>query len=86
MIKFYDMSEITKTVSDVTRHDVDNIMKQNNFIYDTKDFEDRFKRFTGANYCVGVSSGTSALHLALDFFNRKHFIFSISNFSNYINA
>ena len=66
MIKFYDMSEITETVSDVTRHDVDNIMKQNNFIYDTKDFEDRFKRFTGANYCVGVSSGTSALHLALD--------------------
>ena len=31
MIKFYDMSEITKRVSDATRHDVDDIMKQNNF-------------------------------------------------------
>ena len=66
MIKFYDMSEITKRVSDATRHDIDDIMKQNNFIYDTKEFEDRFKRFTGASYCVGVSSGTAALHLALD--------------------
>ena len=41
-------------------------MNKNNFIYDTKDFEDRFKRFTGVKYCVGVSSGTAALHLALD--------------------
>ena len=66
MIKFYDMSEITKRVSDATRHDVDDIMKQNNFIYNTTDFEDRFKRFTGVKYCVGVSSGTAALHLALN--------------------
>ena len=42
MIKFYDMSEITKRVSDATKHDVDDILKQNNFIYDTKEFEDRF--------------------------------------------
>ena len=54
------MSEITETVSDVTRHDVDNIMKQNNFIYDTKDFEDRFKRFTGANYCCLLYTSDAA--------------------------
>ena len=37
----------------------------NNYIYDTKDFEERFRQFTGAGYCLGVSSGTAALHLAL---------------------
>ena len=65
MIKYYDMSAITNRVSDATRKDIDDIMNQNNFIYDTKDFEDRFKRFTDVKYCVGVSSGTAALHLAL---------------------
>ena len=66
MIKYYDMSAITNRVSDATRKDIDDIMNQNNFIYDTKDFEDRFKRFTDVKYCVGVSSGTAALHLALE--------------------
>ena len=66
MIKYYDMSSITNRVKDATRNDIDDIMNKNNYIYDTKEFEDRFKRFTGVKYCVGVSSGTAALHLALD--------------------
>jgi dTDP-4-amino-4,6-dideoxygalactose transaminase len=66
MIKYYDMSWITKRIKDAARNDIDDIMNKNNYIYDTKDFEDRFKRFTGASYCIGVSSGTAALHLALD--------------------
>ena len=66
MIKYYDMTAITNRVSDSTKNDIDDIMSKNNFIYDTKDFEERFKRFTGVKYCVGVSSGTAALHLALD--------------------
>ena len=60
------MSWITERIKDAARNDIDDIMNKNNYIYDTKDFEDRFKRFTGASYCVGVSSGTAALHLALD--------------------
>ena len=66
MIKYYDMSWITKRIKDAARNDIDDIMNKNNYIYDTKEFEDRFKRFTGASYCIGVSSGTAALHLALD--------------------
>ena len=60
------MSAITNHVKDMTRLELDSIMSNNNFIYDTKDFESRFRQFTGANYCVGVSSGTAALHLALE--------------------
>jgi len=66
MIKYYDMSAITNQVKDITMIDVKNILNDNNFIYSTKDFESKFKQFTGANYCVGVSSGTAALHLALE--------------------
>src|SRR5467141_3617230 len=32
---------------------------------DTREFEKEFASFVGANYCVGVSDGTDALHLAL---------------------
>ena len=60
------MSTITDSVKDMTRLELDSIMSNNNFIYDTKDFESKFRQFTGANYCVGVSSGTAALHLALE--------------------
>jgi len=66
MIKYYDMSVITDSVKDMARLELDSIMSNNNFIYDTKDFESKFRQFTGANYCVGVSSGTAALHLALE--------------------
>ena len=60
------MSWITKKIRDVAKNDLDDIMNKNNYIYDTSDFEHRFKRFTGVKYCVGVSSGTAALHLALN--------------------
>ncbi len=60
------MSWITEEVRDAAKHDLNNIMNENNYIYDTKDFENRFKRYTDAKYCVGVSSGTAALHLALE--------------------
>ena len=59
------MTSITNQVKDMTRLELDSIMNNNNYIYDTKDFESRFSQFTGADYCIGVSSGTAALHLAL---------------------
>jgi len=65
MVKYYDMTSITNQVKDMTRLELDSIMNNNNFIYDTKDFEDKFSQFTGADYCIGLSSGTAALHLAL---------------------
>ena len=65
MVKYYDMTSITNQVKDMTRLELDSIMNNNNYIYDTKDFEDKFSQFTGADYCIGVSSGTAAIHLAL---------------------
>ena len=62
MVKYYDMTSITNQVKDMTRLELDSIMNNNNYIYDTKDFESRFSHFTGADYCIGVSSGTAALH------------------------
>ena len=59
------MTSITEQVKDMTRLELDSIMNNNNYIYDTKDFEEKFRQFTGADYCIGVSSGTAALHLAL---------------------
>ena len=56
------MTSITNQVKDMTRLELDSIMNNNNYIYDTKDFEDKFSQFTGADYCIGVSSGTAALH------------------------
>ena len=39
MIKYYDMTSITNQVKDMTRLELDSIMNNNNYIYDTKDFE-----------------------------------------------
>ena len=42
-------------------------------------FEKKFAKFIGTKYCVGVNSGTAALHLSLlcnDFKRGKSFITS----------
>ena len=41
MVKYYDMTSITEQVKDMTRLELDSIMNNNNYIYDTKDFEER---------------------------------------------
>ena len=44
MVKYYDMTSITNQVKDMTRLELDSIMNNNNYIYDTKDFESRFRQ------------------------------------------
>jgi len=46
---------------------LERVMTQGQFILgeDVDRFEEAFARYCGANHCVGVSSGTEALHLAL---------------------
>ena len=64
MVKYYDMTSITNQVKDMTgRLELDSIMNNNNYIYDTKDFEEKFSQFTGADYCIGVSSGCLTLSI-----------------------
>ena len=57
MVKYYDMTSITEQVKDMTRLELDSIMNNNNYIYDTKDFEERFRQFT--NLLVGIKISTS---------------------------
>lgn len=35
-------------------------------------FENKFKKYTGADYCIAVNSGTAALHLAFSLFDIKN--------------
>ena len=65
MIKYYDMSSINDDVKDLIKIKFEALLKDSNFIYNTQNFEDRFKKYTLCQHVVGVSSGTAALHLSL---------------------
>jgi dTDP-4-amino-4,6-dideoxygalactose transaminase len=65
MVKYYDMSSINGDVEDLIKIKFEALLKDSNFIYNTQNFEDRFKKYTGCQHVVGVSSGTAALHLSL---------------------
>ncbi len=66
----------------ITQEDIDSVVKtlKSDFLTQgpkVKEFEDDFKKFTGAKYSVAVSSGTAALHLsclALDVNNKSKVI------------
>ena len=64
MIPYYDMNEIHKPLKDEFMSQVKELLDTNNFVFGTDKFEEEFAEYTGAKYCVGVNSGTSALILA----------------------
>ncbi len=64
MIPYYDMNEIHKPLKDEFMSEVKELLDTSNFVFGTDKFEEEFAEFTGAKYCVGVNSGTSALLLA----------------------
>jgi dTDP-4-amino-4,6-dideoxygalactose transaminase len=65
MIPFYDLNSIhfkyRKEIDLVISKTID----QNKFISTSHDFEDDFASYTGSKFCVGTSSGTASIHLAL---------------------
>ena len=66
-IPFLDLSMQYKQIKDEVQNSINNVIKEKAFIsgpYAEK-FEKAFAKFCGANYCISVNSGTSALHLAL---------------------
>lgn len=67
MIKFVDLKAQYSSVKEEIDSAVHKVIESANFILgeELKNFEDEFAKFCGARFCVGLNSGTSALHLAL---------------------
>ena len=65
MIKFYDMQSINyESIEDLCSAS-DRIIRSGNYVFGTDKFEEEFADYNGNKNCIGVSSGTSALHIAL---------------------
>jgi dTDP-4-amino-4,6-dideoxygalactose transaminase len=67
-VPFVDLKAQYRTIKDEVRLAIDGIVEDAAFIGGKalRSFEDAFAAFCGAKHGIGVSSGTSALHLALD--------------------
>ncbi len=66
-INFIDLTAQYLPIKDEIDDAIQNVINTSSFISGpfVKSFEDNFARAHGAKYCVGVNSGTSALHIAL---------------------
>ncbi len=65
MIPFYSFEEIHKSVLDELIQKSESVIRSGNYVFGTEKFEEEFANYVGAKYCVAVSNGTSAIHLAL---------------------
>ena len=67
MVPFLDLKIQQDVTNDEIRSKFDDIIKNTGFILGphVEEFENRFKELQEAKYCIGVSSGTAALQIAL---------------------
>lgn len=67
MVKTFDYRQLLGPIEDEILEAVKRVLDSNRLILgpETEAFEHEFARFVGAKHCIGVSSGTTALHLAL---------------------
>ncbi len=67
-VPFVDLKAQYRTIRDEVRAAIDGVVEEAAFIGGKAlhEFQDAFGRYCGARHGIGVSSGTSALHLALD--------------------
>ena len=67
MIKFVDLKAQYNSIKEEINKSIQEVLDSTNFILgeQLKNFENEFADFCNAKYCVGLNSGTSALHLAL---------------------
>jgi len=70
-IPLVDLKTQFQGIRDDVMSNLRQVLEQANFILGEEVglFEDKFAAYCGADHCVGVSSGTDALHLALRAFN-----------------
>ena len=67
MIPFVDLKIQYLSIQNEVNKEIEEVLNQTNFILGNPvaEFEKNFAEFCDAKYCVGVASGTDALHLAL---------------------
>lgn len=67
MIQFFDLSAQYKAIKSEIDAAISQVLGSGRFILgdEVGNFENEFARYVGANYVVGVGSGTEALHLSL---------------------
>lgn len=66
MIPFYSFKEIHQPIEKELIEKSSEIISSGNYVFGTSKFEEEFADYVGSKYCLGVSTGTSALHLALE--------------------
>ncbi len=66
-IPFVDLAGQSNALADEIMPAIENVIRRAAFILgeEVHEFEEKFADYCDANYCVGVASGTEALHLAL---------------------
>ncbi len=67
MIPFVDLKTQYRLIKEEIQTEINKVLQQSNFILGEQValFEEEFANFCDSKYCVGVASGTDALHLAL---------------------
>ena len=66
MIPYYDLKSINSKCLVELQTTAQKIITSGHYISETHEFERNFADYVGAEYCVGTSSGTTALYLCLD--------------------
>lgn len=67
MIKTFDYLKMLPEIENDVMDAISRVLRSNHLILgpETEAFENEFAKFMGAKHCIAVSSGTTALHLAL---------------------
>ena len=66
-VQFVDLKAQYRRIGSEINAAVQTVMENTNFILgkEVQQFEADFAKFCGTKYCIGVASGTEALHLAV---------------------
>lgn len=72
-VPFIDLSVSEKSIIKEIKNAIENVIKRKEFILgkEVKQFEEKFSKYVGCKYTVGVASGSSALFLSLKALNIK---------------
>lgn len=65
MIPFYSFKNIHQEIENDLINAASNIISSGNYVFGTNKFEEEFAEYVGSKYCIAVSNGTAAIHLAL---------------------
>lgn len=65
VIPFFNIKSLHKDYEQELYNAAKTVISSTDYILNNDKFEEEFAQYTGSKYCVGVNSGTAALHVAL---------------------